>query len=394
MDSFIQDIRYGIRGMLKNRGFTAVAVITLALGIGANTAIFSVLDAVLLKPLPYQSSDQLLEIWEKSPDGGRRSVSPSTLMDWKEQNHVFEQMTAITAGSFNLSGIDDPEILGGANVSASFFEFLGVRPALGRTFLPEEEEVAKDKVIILSHGLWRRRFGADSSLVGRSLTLNGEKYIVVGIMPASFHFGRARQELWTPLALGSKQSGRDARFLTVFAKLKTDLTPQQAQTEMDLIAHRIALQYPGTNQGWGVAMESLRDSIVGNELRQSLLVLFGAVGFLLLIACANVANLTLARYATRQREVAIRATLGAGRLRLTRQLLTESLLLVLFGGAAGMILAYSLVGALVVLIPPFNFPTDLHVGVNHRVLFFTLGISLLAGIIFGGIPAGRRQSLT
>jgi putative ABC transport system permease protein len=386
MQTLWQDLRYGVRLLVRSPGFTATAVLCLALGIGANTAIFSVVDAVLLKPLPYQDPDRLLMLWEKPPGGGNNVVSAANFRDWSDQNRVFEGMAAIATDSFNLSGVEEPENVPGKRVSANFFALLGPKPALGRTFLPEEEQTGKDKVVVLSYNLWQRRFGGDPHLIGKPITLNSRKYTVVGVM-SSYFTRDLPAHLWIPLAFETKQPNREFHFLEVLARLKPGVTLGQAQAEMDIIAQSIAQQYPKTNRNWGVTLQPFRDQIVARDLRQSLLVLLGAVGFVLLIGCANVANLMLARGASRQKEVAVRAALGAGRSRLIRQFLTESALLAMVGGSLGFLLAYWLVDLLTAVMPPFTLPSEAEVAVDQRVLLFTLGVSLLTGILFGLAPA-------
>jgi putative ABC transport system permease protein len=370
----------------RSPGFTAVAVLCLALGVGANTAIFSVVDAVLLAPWPaYPDLDRLVWVYPRSPSSEHNLASPPEFIDWRDQNHVFDRIAAETFASFNFSDVDQAEELGGLRVSESYFDLRGVKTGLGRTFLPEEHQPGKDQVVILTHELWKRRFGADPGLIGKTVTLNGEKFTVVGVLlPNSSDDG-----VLTPLAFDTNQLNREHRILAVWARLKQGVTRQRAQAEMDVIARSIEQRYPGTNKGWGVIIEPLRDDAIGRELRQALLVLFGAVSFVLLIACANVANLTLARGASRQKEIAIRAALGAGRLRMMRQLLTESVLLSIVGGALGLLLAYWLVHLLIVLVPPDTLPAQ--VGVSSRLLLYALGISLLTGALFGTVPAWKSS---
>ena len=385
-ETLFQDLRYGLRMLRRSPGFTAVAVLCLALGVGANTAIFSVVDAVLLAPWPaYPDLDRLVWVYPRSPSSEHNLASPPEFIDWRDQNHVFEQIAAETFASFNFSDVDQPEELGGLRVSEGYFDLRGVKSGLGRTFLPEEHQPGKDHVVILTHELWKRRFGADPGLIGKTVALNGEKFTVVGVLlPNSSDDG-----VLTPLAFDTNQLDREHRILAVWARLKQGVTRQRAQAEMDVIARSIEQRYPGTNKGWGVIIEPLRDDAIGRELHQALLVLFGAVSFVLLIACANVANLTLARGASRQKEIAIRAALGAGRLRMMRQLLTESVLLSIVGGALGLLLAYWLVHLLIVFVPPGTLPVQ--VGVNSRLMLYALGISLLTGALFGTVPAWKSS---
>jgi putative ABC transport system permease protein len=394
LDSFIQDLRYGIRTLLKDPGFTAVAVVTLALGIGVNTAVFSVLDTVLLKPFPYKDPDRLVMVWERLR-GGRNSVSAANFMDWKNRNHVFEEMAAGMIGgeSTNLSDLDVPEQVFPARFSANYLELLGVKLALGRNFLPEEDRPGNDRVVILSHRLWKNRFNADPNVVGNSLTLNGKKFTVVGVLAPHITFDQKPSWLATPLALDTNRLNRDYRFLLVFARLKPGITLQQAQSEMDVIAQNISRQYPHTNRGWGLIVNPYRNEMVSRQLRQTLLVLFGTVGFILLIACTNLANLILARFAACQKEVAVRIALGAGPGRVFGQFLTEGLLLSFLGGGLGVFLAFWLLRLSMVAMPPFTLPPESQVKIDIRVLLFTFGVSILTAVLFMSVPAWRATKV-
>jgi putative ABC transport system permease protein len=387
MTTLLKNLRYGMRALLKQPGFTITALLTLALGIGANTAIFSVLDAVLLKPLPFEEPDHLVMVWEKPPRYTRNSVSAANFLDWKNQNKVFSQIAARSGRSFNLSGLDQPEKIPGALVSATYFDLLGVRAALGRTFLSEEDKPGNERVVILTHRLWQQRFGADAGLIGRNIMLDGEKYTVVGVLKPDSNFDRGNTQLFAPLAFDSARASRSSHFLTVFARLNDGVTLEQAQADMDAIAVSISEQYPDTNRGWGVTIDRLRDQVISKDLQKTLLILFGAVFLILLIACANLANLTLARTSARQKEISIRAALGASRRQLATQFLTESVLLAFVGGVLGAGLGWLIVKMFTSLIPSGALPAEAEIALDYRVLLFTLGLSIMTGIAFGLIPA-------
>ncbi len=393
MQTLWQDLRYGARMLLKNPAFTAVAVIALALGIGANTAIFSVVNGVLLRPLPYPQPEQLAMVWL---DNRRQNIrdditSYPNFLDWRDKNHTFQGMSGVRNLTVNLTGVGEPEELRGASVAANFFQLIGVNPAQGRGFTAEEEQLGKDKVVILSNGLWRRRFGGDAGILNKTISLNGEQYTVIGFMPPGFQFP-SKAELWTPLAPNERlRAARGAFWLPVVGRLKPGVTRAQAQADMDVIGKQLEQDYPNINAGYGVNVVPLHEQLVGN-IRRTLWVLLGAVGFVLLIACANVANLLLARAAARQREVAVRSALGAGRWRIIRQLLTESVLLSVVGGALGVLLAWWGLEMLLKL-SPANLPRLDNIHLDARVLGFTLGLSLLTGLLFGLAPALHTSQL-
>lgn len=388
MQTLLQDLRYGARMLRKQPGFTLIAIATLALGIGANTAIFSVVNAVLLRPLPFKEAERLVLIREtKLPQFPEFAVSPANFLDWQKQNTVFERLVASRRGALNLTGTGDPERLRVMNVTEGFVAMLGIQPQLGRGFLPEENQPGNSNVVLLSHGLWMRRFGSDPNIINQTISLDGQSHTVVGVMPATFHFLDRETELWTPIALTPQQAqNRGGHNLSrVVGQLKPGVTFEQAHSEMVTIAERLAAQYPEVSTGWNVMLMPLLDYTV-RRIKPALLVLLAAVAFVLLIACANVANLLLSRMAGRQKELAIRTAIGAGRGRIIRQLLTESLLLSLLGGVIGLLLANWGMDLLLALAPP-NLPRLSDVSLDARVLAFTAAITLLTSLIFGLIPA-------
>jgi putative ABC transport system permease protein len=370
----------------KNPGFTLVAVLALALGIGANSAIFSVVNAVLLRPLPYPEAERLVFVQAVNSAHGitRSNVSPPDFAEWKNQNQTFQEMTAFVTGGAILSGNAEPERVPAALVTDSFFSVLGVKPARGRSLLPEDDRPGAEDVALISHGLWQRRFGADPNVIGSKVNINGYVTTIIGVMPAGFEFTEPI-DVWRPLGLDFSKERRDNRYLEVMARLRPGVTLEQAQAQINTINERLSQSYRETNSGWTAKLTVMQDLLVEN-VRPALLLLLGAVGFVLLITCANVANLLLARAAARQREIAVRSALGASRLRLIRQLLTESLLLSLTGGALGLLLSVWLTD-LLVSISPANSPRLDEVSLDGRVLLFTLGVTCLIGLLFGLAPA-------
>ncbi len=386
MDTFWQDVRYGVRSLLKKPGFAFIAVLTLALGIGANSTIFSFVNAILLRPLPYKNPERLVLLDETASRRGIASMGVSfpNFLDWREQNQVFEDVAAYSEDTYTLAGGGEPEQLQGARISSGLFELLGVQPLMGRTFSAEEDRPNNDAVVILSYGLWQRRFGSDPQIVGQSINVGNRAHTVIGVMPAGFKFPEVAQ-LWRPMALDTTMWTRNDHGLSAIARLKPNVTIEQAQSEMIRVARRIEEQNPVTNEGMSVTVLNLRDTLVG-DYRQALWILLGVVGFVLLIACANVANLLLARSAARQKEIAIRAAMGASRWRIIRQLVTESLLLSVIGGALGLVLAVWGIDLLLATIP-IEFPFWMKFSLDTSVLLFTIAVSVLTGVVFGLAPA-------
>ncbi|HSB12051.1 MAG TPA: ABC transporter permease [Blastocatellia bacterium] len=386
MENLIQDLRYAVRMLRKKPSFTIIVVLALAIGIGANTAIFSVVNAILLRPLPYRNFERISMIWMNNPKLGVAEDwhSYPNYVDFKEQNSVFEEIAAFNNRSFNLTGAGDPVRVVGVWGTASLFSVLGVEPAFGRVFTEEEQEPGRDMVVVLSHGLWQRRFGGDTGIIGQPISLNGVNRTVLGVMPASFSFPEKTTEFWIPLTVTpQRKQARYSISLKSVGRLKQGVTLAQAQEDMGAIAKRIDDQF--FQSDYGINLVLLRDQET-HKVKSALLVLLGAVGFVLLIACANVANLLLARAAMREKEVAIRLALGARRWRIVRQLLTESVLLGAIGGAVGLLLAIWGLSALIALAPAETPSLD-QAQIDARVLAFTAGISLLTGLVFGLVPA-------
>src|SRR6266404_2246691 len=386
METLLQDLRYTVRVLLKKPAFTAIVVLALAIGIGANTAIFSVVNAILLRPLPYKNFDRISMVWMDNPKLGVAEDwhSYPNYVDYKLQNQVYEDMAAFNNRSFNLTGVGDPIRILGAWNTASLFSVLGVEPLMGRVFTEEEEEPGKDLVVVLSNGLWRSRFGSNPNAIGQAISMNGANRIVIGVMPPGFSFPDKRTEVWVPLALSpQRKQARSVISYKAVGRLKPGVSMAQARADMGAIAKRLDEQY--SQSDYGVNLVFLRDQET-RTVKPALMVLLGAVAFVLLIACANVANLLLAQAAIREREIAIRLALGARRWRIVRQLLTESAVLGLVGGAAGLLMAVWGLNVLVAL-SPGDIPRFDQAGIDGRVLAFTLTVSLLTGLIFGLVPS-------
>ena len=395
MDSLLKDIRYGLRGLLKRPGFTAIALVALALGIGANTAIFSLVNAVVLRPLPFPEPDRLVWVWGNIRNGGSRaSVSPLDFLDYRNQNKTFEQFAAsgTTNLSVNLTGSGDPERVMASSVTGNYFDAFGVTPALGRGFSLENEKSGNDQVTVLSHAFWQKRFAGDPQILNKTITLNSKSYQVIGVMPAGLSLPQSA-ELWIPINFEGDPDMklRKAHFLRPIGRLKAGVTLAQAQSDTNRVAAQLEQEYPDSNTGWNLRLVSLREQLIGGS-RTMVFILFGAVGFVLLIACANVANLLLVRAAARQKEIALRTALGAGRMRIVRQMLTESLLLSILGGALGALLSVWGVQLLVSLSAD-SLPRTVKVNIDARVLLFTLLISIATGLLFGLAPAFRTMKV-
>ena len=396
MRSFISDIRYAGRTLRKSPGFTVVAVATLALSLGANTAIFSFVSAVLLKPLPYAEPQRIVRVLEAPPGGGRNGISTLNFLDWQKQNSCFDFMAARTGGSITMTGIDEPVQIPGESVSAHFFDIFGIHAALGRTFAEGEDQAGKDHVVVLSNALWQSQFGGDPKIIGRSIQLDGEAHTVIGVLPKGTPFERNWPRIWRPLTFKPDNMTRNFHWFGAFARLKQGVTAEQARAQMDAIGKRIANDFPDSNKDWSVAVDLLSEYMVDHQLSQSLYLLLIAVGMVLLIACANLANLSLMRIVGREREIAIRLALGAGRWTLVRQFLTESLVLALVGGALGLLVGQLAMTGLKTIIPSYALPSEADVSLDGRVLLFSFLLTLLTGVIIGLFPAlqAARSSLT
>ena len=390
--SLLQDARYALRSLSNSPGFAAAAVLTLAVGIGANTAIFSFVDGILLRPLPYKDADRIVRVMEKPPRYERNSISTLNYLDWQKDNQVFDFMAAQGGRGATLTGVGDPVQIRGALVSVPYFDIFGIQAERGRTFVEGEDQLGKNRVVVISHALWVNQFGSDPSIINRSILLDNIPHEVIGVLPAGGAFDRAFNQIWRPLAFEPSNMTRNFHWFVSFARLKPGVSLQQAQANMSAIGARIEKDFPDSNKGWGVIVERYADTLVGPELRTGLLVLITATALVLLIACANLANLALARGISREREVALRASLGAGRGRLVRQFLTENVLIALVGGVLGLGIGYGMMRWLQLLVPPFSFAREADVRMDERVLLFAMAISVITGLLFGMVPALQATS--
>lgn len=387
----IQDLRYACRRLRNSPGFSTVAIVTIALAVGANAAMFSLVNGMFLRPLPYPEPDRIVRILERLPSGGINAISTLNYLDWTNQSTAFEHIAAEASWRATLTGGKDPLSIRATLVSPHYFDIFGVRPAHGRMFVPGDDEPGKDRVVLLSHVFWERQFGGDLGIVGREILLNGEPHTVIGVLPNG-PFDRTATQIWKPLAFQPSRMTRDYRWLGATARLKAGVTLEQARAEMELIGRRIAAAHPQTNEGWGVAVDRLGDVLFGPDMRTAVMTLFAATGFVLLIGCANLANLALARGLGRRGEMAVRAALGARRRHLVRDLLIESLVLSACGGTVAIGLGYIILRWILSWIPPYSLPPAVHIGMDTPVLLFAMIVALGAGLLFGVAPAARATT--
>src|SRR5262245_14762873 len=387
----IQNMRYGVRMLAKNRGFSLVAILTLALGVGSTTAIFSVVYATLFEAMPYPKPDQLMMVWTMTPNG-RGNTSVADYLEWKRRSESFQYLEAWTGGSYNVSTAERPEQVTGVIYTPGFFRMTGYPMFIGRSFLPEEGEIGKERVVILSHRFWQKNFAANREIVGQQIRMNGEPYTVIGVAAPGLN-DRFQAQLWVSLAFRPEQINHENHFLLVMGRLKDGVSQTQAQAEMRELARQLAEEHSNSNANISASVEPLQNNFIPETTIRNLWMLLGAVGFLLLIACVNIANLLLARGTTRQREVAIRAALGAARAQLFRQFLTESLLLAVIGGALGVYLAWFLIDAIMAFVPMNMLPSEADVRISVPVLLFTIAATMLAGLLFGCAPAWQASRL-
>ena len=382
----LPDLRDAFRVLSRSPGFSAAAIAIVALAIGANTAMFSLVDALLLRPLPYPDPDRIVRVLERLPSGATSGISTLNYLDWVSQSTVFERMAAEAGWDATLTGMGEPVVVRGARASVQYFDIFGTEAAIGRTFRPGDDRAGDHRVVLLNHAIWRSRFGADPSIVGRAVQLNGQAYTVIGVLPRG-PFDRTRTQIWTPLVFDPASLTRDFRWLAGNARLAPGVTLEQARAEMDLIARRLSGAYPDSNEDRGIAVDRLADVLIGPDLRTAVVMLFAATGFVLLIACVNLANLSLARGLARERELSVRAALGANRWQLVRRALAESVLLSVCGGVLGVGIGYALIAWIRSLIPLDALPPAVDIRLDPSVLLFTSLLAIATGFLFGTAPA-------
>ena len=395
MSALKHDVRYALRALRNSPGFAAVAIVTIALAVGSNTAIFSFVNGMVLHPLPYPDADRIVRVLERRPDGGLNSVSTLNYLDWVEQNTVFDVISPRMGWTATWTGGTEPLQLQGGRGDADFFDIYGARAAHGRLFVQGEDQLGNDKVVVLTHAFWENRFGADPKAVGSSIVLNGEPHEIIGVLEAGV-FDRDQAQIWKPIAFEPSNMTRDFHWFGVFAKLKPGVTLEQARAEMDVIGKRIAAEYPAIKQGWSVGVDRAEDVIGGPQLRTAVLVMFAATAFVVLIGCANLASLALARGVAREREIAVRAAMGASRWRLARQFLTENVLIAIIGGIVGIGVGFATMKWIESLIPPFSFPAELAPRMDGTAMLFAFAVAIATGVLFGLAPAiqATRPNLT
>jgi putative ABC transport system permease protein len=395
MSALKHDLKYALRALRNSPGFAAVAILTIALAVGSNTAIFSFVNGMVLNPLPYKDADRIVRVLERRPDGGLNAVSTLNYLDWAAQNTVFEVISPRTGWTATWTGGDEPLQLQGGRGNADFFKIYGMAAAHGRLFAPGDDELGNDKVVVLTHAFWQNRFGADPNTIGRSIVLNGEPHEIIGVLEAGA-FDRDAAQIFKPLAFEPSNMTRDFHWFGTFAKLKPGVTLEQARAEMDVIGKRIAAEYPAIKQGWSVGVDRAADVIAGPQLRTAVLVMFAATAFVVLIGCANLASLALARGVAREREIAVRAALGASRWRLARQFLTENVLIAMCGGIVGIGVGFATMKWIESLIPPFMFPAELAPRMDGTAMLFAFAVAVGTGVLFGLAPAiqATRPNLT
>lgn len=396
LEHFFQDVRFTVRMLRKQKVHTAAAVLTLALAIGANTAMFSFVEGVFLSPLPYPDADRIVSVLERRPDGGRNAVSTLNYLDWADQNSVFEYLAAQADWGATMTGGDEPVRVQGRRVTPAYLSIFGSTAAFGRTFAPGDDELGNDKVVVLSRALWENSFGGDPGIVGREIEFDGEPHTVIGVLGGSDSFDRSPVDIWKPLAFEPSTRTRDFRWITAYGKLREGVSLEQAQAELDVIGERLAEAYPDSNRDRGIRIDPLEWFVRGSFETRGIFVLFSATAFVLLIGCANLASLALTRGIAREREVAVRASLGAGRFRLARQFLAENLVVALLGGLLGIVVALATMRGILAMIPPYIIPFEFEIELDIPVVAFAMAVAILSGMLLGLVPASQatRTDLT